>query len=330
MHACDRRRGFTSPPPCRRQRHELGFETGPSTPGRCPMTMLTEPGSLAVADRGQLLRRGPRLARAPGDAGTSADDERRRLRASVRGRVAGPAVRARRRRRPDRLVAFQGARDGRCHRARPAARAGAGRRRQRRPAARRHVPRAGQRAQRVPDDTRLRRLDAALDAPEGAQRRDPGRSLDGPARRRRHRRREQRRLAARPRLLRSRLFPQGARRPRRRHALRRAAAEDRDRLVHGHLRARDLHAQRRLRRRRRRRARARIFQGAVALGAVRARHARLARPRRRQGVRDDARRVAQRRRRPAAGVRGDRPATRRSGERPRSSSARPATQARRG
>jgi diguanylate cyclase (GGDEF)-like protein/PAS domain S-box-containing protein len=38
------------------------------------MTMLTEPGSLAVADRGQLLRRGPRLARAPGDAGTLAED----------------------------------------------------------------------------------------------------------------------------------------------------------------------------------------------------------------------------------------------------------------
>ncbi len=209
--------------------HALGFETGPTA---------ARPVPHVDADRARLAgrRRSRPAAQARAAAGArrgrgarpSADDGDAALRAPVRGRMARPAVRARRRRRADRLVAVQGARGGRRHRARPAARAGARRRRQRRPAARRHEPRAGQRSRRIPGDARLQRLDAALDAPEGAQRRDPRRSLDGSARRRRHRRREQRRRPARPRLLRSRLLP-----ARRATAtapttlLRRAAAEDR-------------------------------------------------------------------------------------------------------
>ena len=95
-------------------------------------------------------------------------------------------------------------------------------------------------------------------------------------------------------------------------ALRRRAVQDLARQLHGRLRARDRRAERRLRRRRRRRARAGVLRGADALGAVRARHVGLARPRRRQGVRHHAAQdTAPDRGRLAAVARRDRPAAQR-------------------
>ena len=72
----------------------------------------------------------------------------------------------------------------------------------------------------------------------------------------------------------SRLLPKARDGLQRRRCIVAPPLEDRDRLVHGVFVARDLRAERRLRRRRRRRAR-RVLRGADALGAVRARHARL-------------------------------------------------------
>ena len=274
-----------------RRRHRIGDALGPrARPAEVGPTLAQGADRCrrdSRSDLGRILR------------------QRSPLRAPVHRRMDRPPRRAGGARRADRLVALQGARRARRHRARPPSCPGARRRRQRRPAARRHVPGACQRARRIPGDARAQRLDPPLDAPEGAQRRHPRRSLDGPARCRRDCRRQQRRHPARPRLLGPRLLPQGARRPRHGRALRHAAAENRHQLVHGRLRAFDLHAERRLRRRGRRRAGARVLQGADALGAVRARHVGVARPRRRQGLRDDARGPAPGRGRIATGDRGD-------------------------
>jgi diguanylate cyclase (GGDEF)-like protein/PAS domain S-box-containing protein len=53
--------------------HELGFETGPTLPGRHSMATLTDPGSLAVAGR-ELLRRGPWRERVAAGAAAPADE----------------------------------------------------------------------------------------------------------------------------------------------------------------------------------------------------------------------------------------------------------------
>ena len=277
--------------------------------------MAAESGLASLADGESMpTRRRERSLASPERADGRRAEPGRASRASSlpsgRALLSAPA----RSRRADRLVAVQGARDGRRNRARSSAGAGARRRRQRRPAARRHEPRAGERARRVPDAPPSYSVSTlAVDAPEGAERRHPGRSLDGPARRRRQ---PSSRAASTPcsaatsatATTSARRAPAAAR-----DALRRAAAQDLDRLVHGGLRARDPRAERELRRRGRRRARAGVLQGADALGAVRARHVGLARSRRRQGVRDDAGRRASRRGRGAAGVRRARQAARRPG-----------------
>ena len=229
-------------------------------------------------------------------AGTAAPG----VRPALPRRVAGPARRADDRRRDHRLRPGEDASRHRHDRARPAPGAGARRRRERRPAARRHQPRAGQRARRLPGHAGLQRVVAALAAPEGAERRDSRRALDGPARSRRHRRRDQRRRPARPRLQRPRLLPRDQGAPQPGDAVRRLAVQDLARQLHDRVRPGDRRAERRLRRRRRRRPRARVLRGPDALGAVRARHVGLARAQRRQGVRDDAARRGARRGRLAA------------------------------
>ena len=145
----------------------------------------------------------------------------------------------------------------------------------------------------------------AVAAAESAERGDPGRPFDGPARHRRHRGRLERRHAGRSRFQRPRILPRAEVGSQSRHALRRQALQDFARRLHDRLRARRVGAERQLRRRRGGRARTDLLRGADALGAVRAGHVGLARTQQRPGLRDDAARLDARRHRMAAGSVGE-------------------------
>ncbi len=236
---------------------------------------------------------GPAAAVAPARHGAAA--RRRAARreggatASVRRRVDRPAARPGDRRHALCLYPLQRLPVDPRDRARPPAGAGARRRRERRPADRRHQPRA----RRSSATTTWRRACVAaardLGPAEGAQRRHPGRALDGRARYRRHGSRRAASTTLLGRDFSDRDYFRGPRESRDGSTLHVAAPYKTSLGTYSVVFSRAITgAERRLRGRGHRRARARVLRGPDALGPVCARHVGLARPQRRQGVRDDA------------------------------------------